>query len=312
MDFVHVGLGLIILLVAGDLLVRGAVALSVKLGIPALIVSLTVVAFGTSAPELLVSVNAALEDAPGLAFGNVIGSNIANILLVLGVPALLTGIDGRDIDTRSSYLQMLGASAIFIVLLFLGPLHIWHGTLLLSLLVLMILRAVKHARASRAEAQQDIDFDPEEAATTRGWKIALFLGLGIIGLPFGADLLVGGARNIASDLGLSDEVIGLTLVAIGTSLPELATTVIAAFRSQAAVALGNAIGSNLMNILAIIGITSFFGPLPIDAHLLKVDIWVMAAASLALAPFVLQSRAITRPVGAVALLAYCAYIVALF
>ena len=146
----------------------------------------------------------------------------------------------------------------------------------------------------------------------RGWKIAVCLVLGLIGLPLGADLLVQGARSIALDFGVSDEVIGLTLVAIGTSLPELATTVIAAFRSQAAVALGNAIGSNMMNILAIIGITSFFGPLPIDAHLLHVDIWVMAAASLALAPFVLKARVITRPVGALALAGYAIYIVTLF
>lgn len=311
MDFLHVGIGLIILLVGGDLLVRGAVALSVKLGVPALIVSLTVVAFGTSAPELLVSVDAALQGAPGLAFGNVIGSNIANILLVLGVPALLTSIDGRGIDTRSSYLQMLGATAIFIALLFLGPLYIWHGAVLLSLLGLMIWRAIRQARASRAAAE-DIDFDPEAAATMRGWKIAVYLVLGLIGLPLGADLLVQGARSIALDFGVSDEVIGLTLVAIGTSLPELATTVIAALRNQAAVALGNAIGSNIMNILAIIGITSFFGPLPIDPHLLRVDIWVMAGASLALAPFVLKSRVITRPVGAVALVAYATYIVTLF
>lgn len=317
MEAFLLGLGLAILLIAGDLLVRGAVNLSLRLGIPALIVSLTVVAFGTSAPELLVSVQAVLKDVPGIAMGNVVGSNIANVLLVLGLPALISGIHSSECDSRRSFLMMLGATALFIALCFLGPLTWWHGLILLAGLVAMLTDSYSCAMQSRrdgraaaaaAVAAGEIDeADPEMP----GWRIALYLLLGLIGLPLGADMLVDGASSIARRYGVSEAVIGLTLVALGTSLPELATSVMAALRRQADVALGNVIGSNIFNLLGIIGVAALVGPIPVAAEFLRLDLWVMLAASLVLVPFVLFCRDMNRGWGAALTLLYIAYIVVL-
>jgi len=310
MDLILAAAGLVILIVGGDILVRGAVAASLHLGVPPLLVSLTIVAFGTSAPELLIAIKAALENAPGLALGNVIGSNIANVFLVLGVPALISRLHTKGCDTRESYLQMLAVTLVFMVLLFLGPLAIWHGALLLVLLVAVLTRMALSAMRSRDGLTDD--FDPAEAAALSNVRAALYILVGIIALPIGADILVDAARALATDMGVSEEVIGLTLVAVGTSLPELATTVMAAIRRQADVALGNVIGSNLLNILAIMGIASLFGPLAVPASMLQLDIWVMLAAALLLAPFVLMGIKLGRRVGTVFLVAYAAYIVVLF
>jgi len=315
MDILFALTGLVLLLLAGDVLVRGAVNLGLRLGIPALIVSLTIVAFGTSAPELLVAIKAALNGLPGLAIGNVVGSNIANILLVLGLPALLAGINSSKCDSRKTYSFMLATSIIFIALAFLGPLGVWHGVILLSLMVAMLLESFiatkKHREAERCMVCVPGDevegADPEMPV----WKIALYITLGVIGLPLGAELLIKGALQIARELGVSEGVIGLTLVALGTSLPELATTVMAALRKHGDVALGNAIGSNMFNILGIMGITSFFGPLDIPLGMLHFDLWVMLAAALVIAPFVFWKRNITRLWGVVLTALYGLYLIVL-
>lgn len=308
-EFALAGLGLVILLLAGDVLVKGAVNLSLRLGIPALIVSLTIVAFGTSAPELLISVKSILDGVPGLALGNVVGSNTANILLVLGVPAIISGLHAAS-DTRKTYLVMIAGTLLFIVLAFMGPFTWWHGLILLSLLAYVLFDAARTARAHRsasngAEAEEDLEeADPDMP----WWRIGVYLLLGLIGLPIGADLLVDSSVAIATAYGVSETVIGLTLVAIGTSLPELATTVMAAIRKHADVALGNVIGSNMFNLLAIIGISSFVGEIPVDPGLLRLDIWVMLAASLVLAPFVFFRWPMGRTVGVVFSALYVGYI----
>ncbi|MEO0654449.1 MAG: calcium/sodium antiporter [Pseudomonadota bacterium] len=308
-DFLIAGLGLVILLLAGDALVRGAVNVSLRLGVPALIVSLTIVALGTSAPELLIAVNAIDDGAPGIAIGNVVGSNTANILLVLGVPALLAGLNTSDCDTRKSYVVMLGATLLFIALCFFQPITWVHGLILVSALVVILGDQLREALAHRNGAAAD-DEDVEGAdPTMRWWKILVFLALGLIGLPLGADLLVDSSVSIARTFGVSETVIGLTLVAIGTSLPELATTVMAAFRKQADVALGNVIGSNMFNLLAIIGIASFVGPIPVGEAFLKFDLWVMLGASLLLAPFVFSNtRDMTKRWGILFSVAYVGYL----
>ncbi|MEM6498805.1 MAG: calcium/sodium antiporter [Pseudomonadota bacterium] len=286
-------LGLVILLLAGDLLVRGAVNVALRLGVPALIVSLTIVAFGTSAPELLISIEAVMTGAPGLALGNVIGSNTTNILLVLGVPALISTLQTSGSDTRKSYMTMIGATLIFIALCFFSPLTWWHGTILLALLAFILLdqarEAIAHRRASKANAVDDEEVEGAEPGLP-GWKIAVFVVLGLVGLPLGADLFVDSAVEIAEMFGVSDEVIGLTLVALGTSLPELATVLMAAIRRQADVALGNVIGSNLFNLLAILGVTTLVGPIPVANPLQSFDIWAMLGASLLIAPFVFSQK----------------------
>ncbi len=308
-EFGLVALGLVILLVSGDLMVKGAVNLALRLGIPALIVSLTVVAFGTSAPELLVSVKSVLGGAPGLALGNVVGSNTANVLLVLGIPALLTGLAATS-DTRREYLIMLAATALFIALCFAGPMTWWHGVVLLAGLALFLLDGLRTARAHRKSLDdiEDLeDADPDMA----WWRVILYLVLGIVGLPLGATLLVDSATAIASAYGVSETVIGLTLVAVGTSLPELATTVMAAIRRQADVAVGNVIGSNIFNLLGIIGIAVLVGPIPVDPEFLSFDLWVMLAASVILVPFVFLRLPMGRLVGLAFSALYAGYIVML-
>jgi len=303
------GLGLLILLLAGDALVKGAVNVSLRLGIPALIVSLTIVAFGTSAPELLISIKAVMEDAPGLALGNVVGSNTANILLVLGIPAFLATMHTSECETKKTFNHMIMASVLFIALAFRGVFDWIAGLVLLAALALVLADAFRdahlHRQACREDEEEDIEgVDPN----LPWWRIFVFLVLGLVGLPLGAGLLVDNATIIAKLYGVSDTVIGLTLVAIGTSLPELATTVMAALRRQADVALGNVIGSNMFNLLAIIGIASLVGPIPVDPEFLRFDLWVMLAASVLLVPFVYLRQDITRMWGIVLTVLYAGYL----
>ena len=316
MEFFYVALGLVILLLAGDSLVRGAVNASLRLGVPALIVGLTIVAFGTSAPELLVSIRAIQDDAPGIALGNVVGSNIANILLVLGIPALISGIRTGDSETRKSYVTMIAASVLFIALAFLGPLTWMHGLVLLAALTVILWDQLREALAHRRNGLAAADDDEEEVEgadpSMPWWKIGLFTLLGLVGLPLGADLLVENSVLIARGFGVSETVIGLTLVAIGTSLPELATTVMAAIRREADVALGNVIGSNMFNLLAIMGLASFFGTIDVDRQFLTFDFWVMLGASLILAPFVFsRTLDMTKRWGILFVALYGAYLYAL-
>jgi cation:H+ antiporter len=314
MPWIMVGLGLVILLLAGDALVKGAVNLALRIGIPALIVSLTVVAFGTSAPELLISVNAALADKPGLALGNVVGSNTANVLLVLGVPALIAVMHTGACDCKRAYFQMLAATVLFIALAFRGVFDWIAGLVLLAALALMLADAFRHAVAHRREAAAAAMLAEDEEEVEGAdpnmpwWQIITFLVLGLVGLPLGADILVDNASILAMRYGVSEAAIGLTLVALGTSLPELATTVMAAIRRQADVALGNVIGSNMFNLLAIIGITALISPVPVNAEFLEFDLWVMLAASLLLIPFVLLCRDIGRLWGIALTVAYLGYV----
>jgi len=311
MEWLLVSLGLVILLLAGDALVRGAVNLSLRIGIPALIVSLTIVAFGTSAPELLISIQAALKNAPGIAIGNVVGSNIANILLVLGIPAILAPIHTSQCNSKRNFVMMIAASVLFIALAADGFFRFGNGIVLLGALALVLGSAFYQARChKKAEAAMEMDEEEVEGADSDmpWWRIIVFLLLGLVGLPLGADLMVDNAEIIARRYGVSDTVIGLTLIALGTSLPELATTVMAALRRQADVALGNVIGSNMFNLLAIIGITSIIHPIRVDPDFFEFDFWVMLGASLLLIPFVFLKRDITRIWGVILTVLYLAYI----
>lgn len=314
MDFAVSLLGLIILVLAGDSLVRGAVNVSLRLGIPALIVSLTIVAIGTSAPELLIAISAVLENAPGIAIGNVVGSNTANVLLVLGLPAMMAGLNTSAFDTRQSYLQMLGVTFLFAAVLFLAPITWVHGVVLLLIYLVIMFVTIRQAQLHRRSCEGDAklgeaaeDADPGMA----WWKIGMFLLLGLIGLPLGAKILVESATNIARSFEISETIIGLTLIAVGTSLPELATTISAAFRRQADVAIGNVIGSNIANLLVIIGAASLFGNIPVDPQIMRFDLWVMVGSSLILLPFVMLRRNITRFWGLVLTGLYVAYVISI-
>ncbi|MFN4062435.1 MAG: calcium/sodium antiporter [Paracoccus hibiscisoli] len=292
--------GLALLVLGGDLLVKGAVGLSLKLGMTPLVVGLTVVAFGTSAPELLVSLSAALKGSSGIAMGNVVGSNIANVLVILGFTALVSVIVTKGHDLRESWAMMIGASVLMIALAFTGEIGRIEGMILLAALALVLWRQLTTGRADAA--------DVDGTTLGAGWgRIALWLGAGLVLLPLGANLLVAGASDIARAFGISDTVIGLTLVAIGTSLPELAASVASALKGRADMALGNVVGSNIFNLLAILGITAVVSPLPVPPEMLRLDLWVMLGASLLLAPFLLRGVSLSRPVGAAFVVMYGAY-----
>ncbi|MGP9788530.1 calcium/sodium antiporter [Roseinatronobacter sp. NSM] len=305
-DLAQIAAGLVVLLVAGDFLVRGAVNLALRLGIPALMVGMTIVAFGTSAPELLVSVRAVLQDAGGLALGNVVGSNIANILLVLGAPALISAL-AITREVQRDYLMMLAVTLLFTGLALTGVIGRWQALVLLGAFALFMADSIRRGRKARTTPEELEGAD----LSMSGAKIALFTVLGVAGLPLGASLLVDGAVDIAQVLGVSDLMIGLTIVAIGTSLPELATTLMAAIRREGGVALGNIIGSNLFNLALILGVAGLFGAMPIPAQMVQLDLWVMLAATLVLVPFIWAEKPISRMWGVALLLGYAGYIWAL-
>ena len=298
-------LGLLLLVISGDFLVRGAIELSSRLRISALLVSLTIVAFGTSAPELIVAIKATLNGAPGLAMGNVVGSNIANILLVLGLPILLVRLQNDIADTRRSFVFMIFASVLFVFLGMSGSFSLVYGVVLLSLLIFILADSFRQGR-------KNIENYENKSRKLKSWSsIIFFLLLGILGLPLGADILVKNASLLAHDYGISDAIIGLTLVAIGTSLPELATTFVAVMRKKADVVLGNLIGSNIFNLLAIIGITSLISPVPVDPTFINFDFWVMLGASFIITPFIFLNIQFNRFSGFIFTMLYGSYLISI-
>lgn len=303
--------GLILLVIAGDALVRGAVDIAQKLHIPPIVIGLTIVAFGTSAPELVVSLEAALKGAPGLAIGNVVGSNITNILLVLGLPAMITPMVITENGVRRSVVYMVVMSLLFTLLCLDGNISRFDGIVLFALLIIYLsysAYAANKARNGRAPTTPDELAQP----SLNGLKSALFIILGIIGLGFGGKLTTEGALGLATMFGVTDSAVGLTIVALGTSLPELATSFSAALRKQTGVVIGNVIGSNIFNILGILGITSFVVPLTVSSHIASFDIWVMLAVALVILPIAFWSKRVNRLEGLVMTIAYIAYSVSVF
>ena len=313
LDYLILLLGLAGLVIAGDALVRGAVGLAERFGIPPLIIGLTIVALGTSAPELMVSIQAAFDGAPDIAVGNVVGSNIANVLLVLGVPALIAATPCSQTGLKRSTIFMLGASFLFLAFAFSGRLVLWHGLVFLALLAVFLCGSYMSARKS-AEGPDIADLetiDGVEGVPKSLWAAIAFFAFGIVGLPLAADATVDGASAIARTLGVPEVIIGLTIIAIGTSLPELVTTVVAALKGHADVGVGNVIGSNVFNILFILGTTATITSIPIAEQILRFDIWVMLASSALLLPLVLFKMTIGRTVGLVFLTFYTIYLGAL-
>lgn len=299
--------GLILLVFAGDYLVRGAVGLADKMGISPLIVGLTIVALGTSAPELVVSIDAALNNVPGLALGNVIGSNIANVLMVLGVPALILPVATAIPGIKRNIFAMLGFTIVFMVMLSNGWVGRVEAALLLGSIILFVAYQIRLSMSG-----EDIDVDEVEDSPHDNKRIALYIIGGIIALPIAAELVVSGASTIASAFGVSDTAIGLSIVAIGTSLPELATSFMAAWRGSTNVAVGNVVGSNIFNIGLIIGVTGLIVPMDVDPRIISQDMWVMAAVTLLVAIMAFAKVYITRGLGAAMLLAYVTYLYTVF
>ncbi len=304
--------GLALLLFAGDYLVRGAVAFAEKLGVSPLVIGLTIVALGTSAPELFVSLKAAFNEVPGIAIGNVVGSNIANVLLVLGAPALIKPIDCKENGLGFSLTVMAALTVILMVMMACGTLTHLDGLVLVSILGIFLIWQFRTARKARVEQPFGDYHDEIDEVPSQNSRIAAYLLFGMIGLPVGASLTVNGAVDIARMLGVSEAVIGLTIIAIGTSLPELVTTVMAAWRGSGAVAIGNVVGSSIFNIAGILGITAMVHPLMVPARIVYLDMWIMAAVTILLIVLAAGSRPITRTGGTIMLCLYVAYIILVF
>ena len=310
-DIALILVGLSVLLIAGDLLVRGAVGLANAMKIPALIVSLTIVAFGTSAPELVVSIQAVLSGNSGIALGNIIGSNIANVFLVLGLPAMIYPISAHVIGLRRHAVFMILATIAFALIAYRnGAIEFQTGAMLFTGILIYI--AVMWARAVRGAPDDPVIDEVAEYASQGGSaKTLLFLIGGLVGLPLGAHLLVSHGADLAYDIGVREEVIGLTIIAFGTSLPELATVVAAALHKKSDVALGGVIGSNIFNLLAVGGAAGLTGVAVFDAASLRIDIPVMIIAAAAVSAFVFTRRDIGRFSGLLMFLCYVVFIAGL-
>lgn len=312
LDFLKLFGGFVYLLMGGDLLVRGAISLARESKISPMVVGLTVVAMGTSAPELMVSSFSALSGYPGIALGNIVGSNICNILFVLGGPVLAHPIAcGQKGLIRQTGLMVL-VTLILIAICWRGTISFGDGLLLLAILAAFLVFTMR--RPGIVPSAEEAEEELEKVLGMPGTKpyIILFIVLGIVALPIGADLAVKGAAGLAASWGVSQAVIGLSLVAIGTSLPEFSTNVLAAIHKSSDVAIGNVVGSNMFNILGILGVTALLTDIPVDPHFMEFDLWVMLASALVLWIYVLRKATIGRFSGIVFLAAYIAYMFAIY
>jgi cation:H+ antiporter len=305
--------GLVLLTVGGESLVRGALSAARRIGVSPLLAGLVIVGFGTSAPELVVSVQAAISGQPDIAIGNVIGSNIANILLILGVSALIMPLATHIQCLRRDGLTMLVATLLFMGLASVGGIGRIEGILMLGCLAGYLIWAYRTEREGSPEAQlhkaeaDEIQLQPMTIPITLLTTIG-----GLVMLIIGANRFLLGAVGLGEALGVPDAIIGLTVVAVGTSLPELAVSIIAAIRKHADVAVGNIIGSCIFNLLCILGISATLTPLPLEGRLLQIDQFVMLGVTVALLLFLFFGLSLSRIKGAALLAAYVVYIGAMF
>ena len=308
MDILLLIAGLVVLVVGGEFLVRGAVGIAKLLHLSPLIIGLTVVSFGTSAPELLVSVQAAMDGSPGIAIGNVMGSNIANIALVLGVTVLIFPI---IVDRQTKIIDwpfMMLVSLVFFVFSMDMVLELWEGLTLLAMLITFTIFLIRKSRKENKRNNGDEKSQDEDAEKTNPGMSILFLFAGLVGLYFGSEWLVEGATSIASSMGMEDHVIGLTIVAFGTSTPELVASCVAAFRKQTDISVGNLVGSNIFNICAVLGTTATVKEVAIDEAVLQSDMYWMLGISLVLLPMMLIGLKLGRLKGLILLSSYIVYI----
>ena len=302
MPVVFLVAGLVLLALSGDALVRGSVSLAQRLGIPPIVVGLTVVAFGTSAPELIVSLQAAIKGAPGLALGNVIGSNITNVTVVLGLPALIAPLMLNERGVRTSAIFMVAITIFMMMNIHDLMIDRWTGLRLVLLLAIYLGFSARSARESAKAAEEEV------AASMLSIKAAVALAVfGAIGLALGGKFTTDGALGVADKFGLAESAVGLTIVALGTSLPELAASLAAAVHKHAGLAVGNIIGSNIFNILGILGITALFFPLPVERELASTDMWIMFITSAALLLMTFTISKIGRATGLALTLGYIVY-----
>lgn len=302
--------GIVLLTLGGESLIRGAVAGAKRAGVSPLLTGLVVVGFGTSSPELVVSIDAAINQQPDIAIGNIVGSNIGNILLILGLCAVICPMAVQPLALRRDGLVMVLASLLFIGLSLGGALGRIDAAIFIASLVGYLIWAYVSESRQHIPAADMHASEAEEMTKLpiTGWMIVLALVIGLGMLIGGSQLLLYGAIGLAQAMGISEAVIGLTIVAVGTSLPEMAVSVIAALRRHADVAVGNIIGSNIFNVLGILGISAFLQPLPLAPRVALFDQWVMLGAAGILVLFLYTGMRLARWEGAVLLAGYAAYI----
>ncbi len=305
MAILHVLIGLALLLVGGDFLVKGAVALAKRFNIPTMVIGLTIVSFGTSAPELLVSLQAALDGHPDIAIGNVIGSNIANIALVLGLTAIVLPIPVARGTIRVDEPVMIAGTLLLWYFMNDTVITRMEGAILFGMLLLYLFVLMRGVKTKKSEAVLQME---EEEVHMALWKAVVLILGGCVGLVFGSDLLVKGATELALRFGVSEYVIGVTVVAFGTSVPELATSLVAAFKKELDISVGNLVGSNIFNIFSILGITAMVTPIPVNPLVLSSDVYWLAAVTVLVYFFSLHKMRIQRWKGFILLAAYMAYV----
>ncbi len=312
MAFLLLMVGVVLLYLGGEVLVGGAAHLARALGISPLVIGLTVVAFATSAPELCATLIAVLHGAPALSLGNVFGSNIANVALILGLAAIIRPLAGQDRFLRREIPILIGVAVIPLWLLRDGVVSRIEGMVMVLLLVAYVVHLLREGRPS-AIALEEVEEELAEAARP-WWLSALAVAVGLGMLVWGADILVSSATTLARAIGISERVIGLTLVAFGTSLPELASSLAAARRREGDIVLGNIVGSNIFNVLCVLGVTAMVRPIAGDPAAVRIDLLVGLALSLALVPMLLFGRRLYlgRFEGFVLLAAYGTYVGWLF
>lgn len=318
MVYIEILAGLACLLLGGDALVRGSVSVARQLDVSPLLIGLVLVGFGTSTPELVTSLEAAFVGAPGIAIGNVVGSNICNILLILGIGALVRPLAIQPAGFRRDGSVMALAALACLPIAWTGSLERAYGIGFLAVLAAYLAysyRQERHAGGASAEVHrheaESVAPLPVKRSFALTLPVLLTLG-GLVAVLFGAKLLVGGALELAREAGISETVLGLTLVAVGTSLPELAATVIAVLRRQDDVAVGNIVGSNIFNVFGILGVTAAIEPIPVPVQILQLDVWVMLAATAGLIGSALLWRRVGRPLAACFLAGYALYLAVLF
>jgi cation:H+ antiporter len=301
--------GLSILVTGGELLVRGATNIALRMRISSLVVGLTIVAFGTSAPELFVSIQSALAGSPDLTMGNVIGSNICNLALVLGITALIFPVKVQDDSIKIDWPMTMGSSVLLYLLVRENLITSYEGVLFIFILAAYTVFIIWKSRREN-NIPKPVAEDPEGLPLPAPilWKNILFIVVGTVGLALGSDWLVGGAQAIALEFGVSERIIGITLLAVGTSLPELVTSVVASFRKETDIAVGNLMGSNIFNILSILGITSIIQEIQVSDVIINSDMIWMLIITFLIFPMMLHKREVGRLEGLILLGIYVYYL----
>ncbi len=298
--------GLAVLVLGADVMIRGSVALAKNFGVPTLVVGLTIVALGTSAPEMVVSVQAVLNGLPDISIGNIVGSNVTNVLLVLGITALIFPIDVEAKVLKRDTPWMMFATILFAAFMFNGMIERPHAAALLALIFFYLIYLFNNVKKG-ADADLVEELEEETDVEWPTWKAFGAIVVGIAAMIIGSDQMVIGASELARSLGVTEAMIGLTIVAFGTSAPELMACVVAAYRKHSDIAIGNIIGSNLFNVATITGVAGLVHPIAVNPSFLDYDVWLLLLVSMVLVAFMLTGRKICRTEGALLAIGYVAY-----